>query len=56
MQGIVLGRKGGALKALASSARADIEEYLERPVYMDVMVRVDKEWRKSAKKVEKFGY
>jgi GTPase len=55
-KGIILGRQGAALKALASSARADIEEYLERPVYMDVMVRVDKEWRKSARKLEKFGY
>lgn len=55
-KGIVLGKRGAALKALASSARADIEEYLQRPVYMDVQVRVEKEWRKSSKKVEKFGY
>jgi GTPase len=55
-KGIVIGARGSALKALATAARADMEEYLERGVFLEVMVRVDKDWRKNAKKLEKFGY
>lgn len=55
-KGILLGAKGSALKALATAARADIEDFLGRPVYLDVFVRADKSWRSDADTLRKFGY
>eukprot|EP00803_Ostreobium_quekettii_P007440 evm.model.scf_2245.5 EVM.evm.TU.scf_2245.5 scf_2245:24341-26459(-) len=53
---ILLGKGGTAMKQLATAARADIEEFLGRPVYLDLHIRVVKDWRKDERLVEMFGY
>lgn len=53
---IILGRKGSALKQLATTARIDIEEFLGRQVYLDVTVKVMEKWRKNEKMLEQYGY
>lgn len=55
-KGIVLGSGGSAIKALATAARADIEAFLERPVYLEMLVNVDKDWRSNQAKLRSFGY
>jgi GTPase len=55
-KGIILGAKGSAIKALSSSARSDIESFLERPIYLELEVRVEKDWRKDATKLRSYGY
>lgn len=54
--GILLGKNGSAMKALATAARLDIEGFLGRPVYLEMKVRHDKDWRKNAATLKDFGY
>jgi GTP-binding protein Era len=52
---IILGRGGAAIKELSTSSRIAIEEFLQRPVYLELRVEVAAGWRDSAEAVEKFG-
>lgn len=53
---ILVGKQGSAMKALATAARLDIEGFLGRPVYLEMKVRHDKDWRRNAGTLKKFGY
>jgi GTP-binding protein Era len=55
-KGILIGAKGGALKKLGTHARLQIERFLGRPVYLELQVRVEKNWRKNEAEVKRFGY
>ena len=55
-KGILLGARGSAIKALATAARLDIEEFLGRSVYLDMHVRADDGWRSDPSKLSNFGY
>eukprot|EP00192_Tetraselmis_astigmatica_P025077 CAMPEP_0117676652 /NCGR_PEP_ID=MMETSP0804-20121206/16301_1 /TAXON_ID=1074897 /ORGANISM="Tetraselmis astigmatica, Strain CCMP880" /LENGTH=217 /DNA_ID=CAMNT_0005485833 /DNA_START=464 /DNA_END=1117 /DNA_ORIENTATION=- len=55
-RGILLGKGGAALKQLATAARMDIEEFLQRPVYLEISVKVLEGWRQDATTLKKFGY
>ena len=37
-------------------ARKDMEAFLDKKVYLDLYVRVDKDWRNDEKKLKRFGY
>ncbi len=52
---ILLGKGGAAIKALATASRTAIEEFLERPVYLDLKVKVAEGWRDSDDALERFG-
>jgi GTPase len=54
--GILIGARGSALKALATRARVDIEEFLGRSVYLEVEVVLGGSWRKDAAMLKAFGY
>jgi len=54
-KGILIGRKGSALKKLATASRLDIEAFLGRPVYIDMHVKVHKDWRKSQDELSAMG-
>lgn len=54
--GIVVGRSGAALKKLGQEARKDIEEFLGRPVFLELSVQVAKDWREDKDALNKFGY
>lgn len=53
---IILGHKGLAIKQLGIDARADIEAFLEKHVYLDLTVKVLKDWRNSDLTMKRFGY
>jgi len=53
---ILIGKKGEALKKLGQAARADIESFLERPVFLDLRVKVKDKWRSDARMLKYFGY
>ena len=53
---ILIGKKGDALKKLGQTARADIEAFLERPVFLDIRVKVKDKWRSDARMLKYFGY
>ena len=55
-KGIVIGRGGAMLKRIGVEARQDIEQMTGSKVYLKLFVRVQKNWRKDAKAVERFGY
>ena len=52
---IILGRAGVAIKELSTSSRLAIEEFLQRPVFLELRVEVAEGWRDSADAVDKFG-
>ena len=55
-RGIVIGARGRMLKRIGSKARGRIEGFLERPVYLDLWVKVRENWRKKDEDLREFGY
>lgn len=53
---IIIGKKGDALKRLGQSAREDIEAFLERPVFLEIRVKVKEKWRSDPRMLKNFGY
>eukprot|EP01024_Parvocaulis_polyphysoides_P049291 TRINITY_DN47626_c0_g1_i1.p1 TRINITY_DN47626_c0_g1~~TRINITY_DN47626_c0_g1_i1.p1 ORF type:complete len:236 (+),score=34.56 TRINITY_DN47626_c0_g1_i1:45-710(+) len=53
---ILIGKKGSALFQLSTSARLDIEEFLERSVYLEIKVEVQSNWRKNLEILQNYGY
>jgi len=53
---IVIGRGGAMLKRIGTEARQDIEKMTEARVYLKLFVRVQKNWRRDSKAIERFGY
>jgi GTPase len=55
-KGIILGRKGAAVRELGSIARGKIEDFLEARVYLDLWVKVLPKWRKDPLELKRFGF
>lgn len=55
-KGILIGHQGSALKKTSTEARKSIEEFLNKHVYLDVQVKVSKDWRDSERQIKRFGY
>jgi GTP-binding protein Era len=53
---IIIGNKGKAIKQLGIEARTAIEDFLQKHVYLDLSVKVLKDWRNSDLQMKKFGY
>ena len=55
-KGIIIGKKGEALKQLGATARKEIELFLGRPVYLELFVRIMEKWRRESSKLKRLGY
>jgi GTPase len=55
-KGILIGHKGEALKKVGVEARKDCEIFFGKQVYLQLFVKVDKDWRANEKRLKKFGY
>jgi GTP-binding protein Era len=55
-KGIIIGKKGAAIKRLGETARFDIEKFLDRPVFLDLRVKVRTKWRSDENMLRSFGY
>ncbi len=55
-KGIIIGRQGAMLKAIGQNARGSIERLLGSPVFLDLWVKVRKDWREQAHLVRQMGY
>jgi GTP-binding protein Era len=55
-KGIIIGRGGSMLKRIGTEARQDIEKMTGSRVFLKLFVRVQKNWRKDTKTIERFGY
>jgi GTP-binding protein Era len=55
-KGIIIGNKGSAIKQLGIEARKSIEAFLEKHVFLDISVKVLKDWRNQELLMKRFGY
>ena len=55
-KGILIGHQGQALKRVAIEARKDLEKFFGKKIFMEIFVKVDKDWRSSDFKLKNFGY
>lgn len=55
-KGIVIGKQGAMLKKIGSLARRDMERLLGSPIYLELWVKVKKDWRDSDFLLKNFGY
>jgi len=55
-KGIVIGKEGKSLKKIGQEARRDIEAFLERPVFLELHVKVRNKWRESDAWLKRLGY
>jgi GTPase len=55
-KGIVIGKGGEMLKAIGSQARVDLERLLGAQVFLNLSVKVKKDWRRDAAQIHRFGY
>lgn len=55
-KGIVIGHGGQALKKVGTEARHDIESFLGKKVFLEMFVKVEKDWRNRDNKLKAFGY
>jgi GTP-binding protein Era len=53
---IILGHQGKAIKKLGTEARKDIEAFLDKHVYLELNVKVKKDWRENEMDLKRFGY
>ena len=55
-KGIVIGHQGVALKKVSSEARKALEKFFDKKIFLEVFVKVDKDWRNSQRELNNFGY
>jgi len=53
---IILGHEGGAIKKMGTAARREIEGFLGKKVFLELWVKVEKNWREDKKMLRRFGY
>ena len=53
---IMIGKGGSMIKKISESARADIEEFIQRKVFMELRIKVRKDWRDSDIFLKEYGY
>lgn len=55
-KGIIIGHQGVALKRVSTESRKALEKFFGKPIYLEVFVKVDKDWRSSERELNHFGY
>ena len=55
-KGIIIGHKGSALKRVGTEARKDLEKFFNKKIYLELYVKVNKNWRSDKKQLRRFGY
>jgi len=53
---IIIGKNGQAIKRVGIDARKDIEEFVGKHIYLDITVKVSKDWRENDNQLKRFGY
>ena len=55
-KGIIIGHKGDAIKKVGTDSRIDLEVFFKKKIFLDLQVKVNKNWKSSDKQLKKFGY
>lgn len=53
---ILIGHQGAAIKRIGTTARKEIEAFVGRHIYLDLRIKVNKEWRENPRQLKRFGY
>lgn len=55
-KGILIGKGGASIKRVGMEARKDIEAFFEKQIYLELFVKVDKDWRQKDSRLRHYGY
>ena len=55
-KGIIIGHQGVALKKVGTESRKALEKFFDKPIFLELFVKVDKDWRSSKRELDSFGY
>lgn len=55
-KGIIIGKAGSALKRVGMMARKDIEDFFQKQVFLQLYVKVDRDWRSNTGRLRHYGY
>ena len=55
-KGIIIGKGGSSIKRIGTEARTDLEQLLGSRVFLELKVKVRKNWRRDATQIRRFGY
>ncbi len=55
-KGIIIGKQGSALKKVGTMARKDLEVFFQKKIFLEIHVKVEKDWRSRDNKLKSFGY
>ncbi len=55
-KGIIIGHKGSALKRVGTEARKDLEKFFGKKIFLELYVKVNKDWRNNKNQLRRFGY
>ncbi len=55
-KGIIIGHKGAGLKRIGTEARKDLEKFFNKKIFLELYVKVNKDWRNNTKQLKRFGY
>lgn len=55
-KGIIIGHKGSAIKRVGAEARKDLEYFFGKKVFLELFVKVNKNWRSNENQLKRFGY
>ncbi len=55
-KGIIIGHKGSALKKVGIEARKDLEKFFDKKIFLELYVKVNKNWRNDSRQLKRFGY
>ncbi|MBR5677345.1 MAG: GTPase Era [Paludibacteraceae bacterium] len=55
-KGIIIGKAGSALKRVGMMARKDIEDFFQKQVFLQLYVKVDRDWRSNVGRLKHYGY
>ncbi|WP_167604933.1 GTPase Era [Maribellus sediminis] len=55
-KGIIIGHQGKMIKKIGTEARADAEEFFSKKIFLEIYVKVAKDWREKDRQLKKFGY
>ena len=55
-KGIIIGHQGKALNRIGREARRDLEKFFQKKIYLDLYVKIDKDWRQDNRKLKGYGY
>ena len=55
-KGIIIGHQGIALKKVSTEARKALEKFFGKKIFLQIFVKVDKDWRSNQRELDSFGY